>query len=276
MAPEELVPANVLAVLAESGGSIIVAYQRQIGFNLDGWLGFAISLGSNTGILLSHMLGVRAEARGRHDIGWYLKLVQAHEALRRGYTAVHWTFDPMRGANARLNLEKLGAVVTELTIDKYGTLRSSLYGNVPSDRFTAHWDLLAPRVAERIGLVADGRYQPPALAEVRNLPSVTPDAAGEQRLARPRRLRSQIPGDIDQLMRDDPVAAIAWRQEMRQTLSRLLTTKSARGPAPGTIDPAGVEIAVTDGAYVITGIATGLDDTGERQSWYLLDRKGQG
>ena len=29
----------------------------------------------------------------------------------------------MRGANARLNLEKLGAIVRELTLDKYGVLQ---------------------------------------------------------------------------------------------------------------------------------------------------------
>ncbi|MDQ3693473.1 MAG: hypothetical protein M3464_07580 [Chloroflexota bacterium] len=273
MAPEELVPANVLAVLAESGGSVIVAYRRRAGFTVDGWLGFVISLGTDTGTLLSHMLGVRAEARGRHDIGWYLKLVQAHEALRRGYVAASWTFDPMRGVNARLNLEKLGAVVTELTLDKYGTLRSSLYGDVPSDRFTAHWDLLSPATAERIRLIASEGYQALMVAEVQEVPIVTLDSIADLVVARPPRLRYQIPGDIDQLMRDDPASAIGWRQEMRQTLAALVTTKSAGGGVPVPADPVGIGIAVTPGAYIVTGIATGSDSSGERQSWYLLERK---
>lgn len=273
MAPEELVPANVLAVLAESGGSVIVAYRRRAGFTVDGWLGFAISLGTDTSTLLSHMLGVRAEARGQHDIGWYLKLVQGYEALRRGYVAASWTFDPMRGVNARLNLEKLGAVVTEFTLDKYGTLRSSLYGDVPSDRFTAHWDLRSPATADRMRLIASGRYHAPTLAEVHDVPIVTLDAIADQVLARPPRLRYQIPGDIDQLMRDDPAAAIGWRQEMRQILSPLVTTKSADGGEKAAADPIGIGIAVAPGAYVVTGIATGPDPNGERQSWYLLERK---
>jgi predicted GNAT superfamily acetyltransferase len=272
MAPEELVPANVLAVLSECGGSLLVAYRQALGFTRDGWLGFAISMGSNSGALLSHMLGVRAEARGRHDIGWYLKVVQGYEALRQGYRAAHWTFDPMRGANGRLNLEKLGAVVRELTIDKYGTLGSELYGAVPTDRFTADWDLLDPATARRLHAVADRDYQPPSLADTRGLTLVTAESVDHVLAEKPPRLGYQVPGDIDRLMQDDPAAAIAWRREMRQVLSRLLTTKSACLPSPATSDPTQVGVRVTPGAYVITGIATGLADDGERRSIYLLQR----
>lgn len=275
MAAEELVPANVLAVLMESGGSILVAYRREIGFTAAGWLGFAISLGTNTGTLLSHMLGVRADARGRHDLGWHLKVLQGYEALHQGYRAAAWTFDPMRGANGRLNLEKLGATVVDLTIDKYGTLKSELYGAVPSDRFTATWDLLSPATAQRLQLVAAGQYQPPTLEEIGRLPLATIDAVDAIVAERPLRVGYRIPGDIDRLMRAHPTEAIRWRQEMRRVLSRLLTTKAACLESSMTPDPTAVGVRVTEGAYIITGIATGLDDTGERQSVYLLQRKDQ-
>lgn len=270
MTPEELVPANVLAVLADCGGTVLVAYRRDAGFTAAGWLGFAISLGSCTGTLLSHMLGVRPDARGRHDIGWYLKVLQGYEALRQGYHAASWTFDPMRGANARLNLEKLGAVVKEFTVDKYGTLRSSLYGDVPSDRVTATWDLCSPATAKRLHLVAGGQYHPPSLASIGDLPVATVEILAALVRDRPSRIAYRIPGDIDQLMRDEPAAAIAWRREMRQVLTALLTTASARLVDPAA-DPTQVGIAIDPGAYVITGIATGLDDNDRRQSWYLLD-----
>ncbi len=272
MAPEELVPANILAVLADSGGSVLVAYRLEAGFTFDGWLGFAISLGSPSGTLLSHMLGVRADARGRHDIGWYLKLIQGYDALRRGYKAVNWTFDPMRGANARLNLEKLGAVVLDFTLDKYGSLSSALYGEVPSDRFTADWDLLAPATADRLRQVADCVYQAPTLAEAHRLPRLTLDTLPDILRDQPRRLSYQIPGDIDVLMRDDPAAAITWRQEMRQVLAGVLTTKAATMPNPATTDPLAIAIATRPGAYFVNGIATGLDEAGERQSLYRLER----
>lgn len=272
MAPEELVPANILAVLGESGGSVLVAYQREIGFTLDGWLGFAISLGSSSGTLLSHMLGVRADARGRHDIGWYLKVLQGYDALRRGYRGVHWTFDPMRGANARLNLEKLGAVVRDFTLDKYGSLSSALYGEVPSDRFTADWDLLSPSTAHRLRQVADCTYQAPTLDEARLLPRLTLDTLPDILRDPPPRISYEIPGDIDALMRDDPAAAIAWRQEMRQVLARVLTTKAATMPDAATTDPLSISITTGSGEYLVNGIATGLDESGERQSLYRLER----
>ena len=69
-----------------------------------------------------------------------------------------------------------------------------------------------------------------------------------------------------------PATAIAWRQEMRQVLSQLLTTKAACPPTPATADPTQVGVCVTPGSYVITGIATGLADDGERRSVYLLQR----
>src|ERR671912_57464 len=185
MPPEELVPVNILAILPDTGGSVLVAYRENVEFNADGWLGFAIAAGGRSGTLVSHMLGVREEQRGTRDLGWHLKLLQGYEALRTGHRSAVWTFDPMRGANARLNMEKLGATVEELTLDKYGVLRTTLYGEVPSDRFTAHWDLLAALV------------------------------------------RYRIPGDIDQLMQDDPPAAIRWREEMREVLGALLKTKRA-------------------------------------------------
>src|SRR5262249_20567325 len=157
MPPELLVPSNVLAIMADTGGAVLAAYDPALGFTAEGWLGFIIGLGSSTGMLVSHMLGVREDVRGAADIRWSIKLIQAHEALRTGHHAMSWTFDPMRGANARLNLEKLGTVVHTLTIDKYGVLPSTLYGDVPSDRFTASWDLLDPATAERLQMVYDGR-----------------------------------------------------------------------------------------------------------------------
>ena len=108
MPPGDLVPSNLLAVVADTGGSVLVAYDFAKGCNVDGWLGFAIAVGARSGTLVSHMVGVREEARGNWDIGWYLKVIQGYEALRTDHRAAIWTFDPMRGANARLNLEKLG------------------------------------------------------------------------------------------------------------------------------------------------------------------------
>lgn len=271
--PELVVPTNVMAILPDAGGAVLVAYRLEAGFNAGGWLGFVIGFGARSGTLVSHMLGVREELRGTQHIGWHLKLLQAHEALRTGHTAAAWTFDPMRGMNARLNLEKLGATAGELTIDKYGVLRSALYGeNVPTDRLTAHWDLTAPASHHRLAEVAGGRYRGLEPADIADVPEATAGTLAALTAARPPRLRYRIPGDVDRLMRTDQQEAIRWRQEMRAVLSAFLTTKAIH-----LNDESGGPIAVGErkqrGDYIISSFATGLDDTGERASYYLLTRR---
>ncbi len=275
MPAEEVVPVNLLAVLADTGGSVLVAYDPKIGFGEDGWLGFAIALGARSGTLVSHMLGVRQEVRGSRDVGFSLKLIQAFEALRSGHASATWTFDPMRGANARLNIEKLGARIDEFTVDKYGVLRSDLYGPVPSDRLAARWDLLASATAERVRLVFEGRYRGPTPEAVADFPEVTPHALPALLAERPPRLRYRIPGDIDGLTRRDPMAAIRWRQEMRTVLSALLTTHAADAGDGSSTDPARIAVRRRSGAYAIDGLATGRDATGERSTFYLLERTGR-
>ncbi|MCC6313987.1 MAG: hypothetical protein IT337_08220 [Thermomicrobiales bacterium] len=272
MPPADWAPANLLAVLTATGGSVLAAYRGEVGWNGDGWLGFAIAAGGRSGVLVSHMLGVREGLRGGHDLGWLLKAIQAYEAVASGHHAASWTFDPMRGANARLNMEKLGATAVTLTVDKYGSLHSTLYGDVPTDRLTADWDLLSPAVAERLRAVHAGAYPGPDLAAVLTLPDVTPEnlAAVSDEPA----LRYRIPADIDTLAHDDPVGAAAWRREMRTVFGILLNREFAVTAAPkAAIDT----IARTDpGHFTITGFATSRGSDGNRENWYVLTRRTTG
>src|SRR5215204_6069192 len=273
MPPDELVPVNVLAILPDTGGSVLAAYRDELGFNADGWLGFAIAAGGRSGTLVSHMLGVREEQRGTRDLGWHLKLLQGYEALRAGHRSAVWTFDPMRGANARLNLEKLGATVRELTLDKYGVLRSELYGNVPSDRFTAYWDLVAATTHGRLEDVRTERYLGPDPELVRDLPEITPDNAEQLAKAAPAAARYRIPADIDALMSDDARRANDWRSEMRRALSPFMTIKSARAAsADAPLIEVGVDLR--PGAYDVVAFATDVRAAGDRDNWYVLRRRG--
>jgi chorismate synthase len=274
MPPDELVPVNILAILPDTGGSVLVAYRETVGFNADGWLGFAIAAGGRSGTLVSHMLGVREEQRGTRDLGWHLKLLQGYEALRAGHRSAVWTFDPMRGANARLNLEKLGASVRELTLDKYGVLRSDLYGNVPSDRFTAYWDLVSAVTHGRLDEVRTGRYSGPDPQMVRTFPEITPDNAGRLVASAPFAARYRIPADIDDLMVADARRANAWRSEMRAALSPFITVKSAR--LAGTAEAAPIEVGVNmrPGAYDVVAFATDARSQDDRENWYVLRRRG--
>ncbi len=274
MPPEDLVPVNMLAILPDTGGTVLVAYREELGFNADGWLGFAISAGSRSGVLVSHMLGVREEQRGARDLGWHLKLLQGYEALRSGHRSAIWTYDPMRGANARLNIEKLGATVRELTLDKYGVLRSELYGNVRSDRFTTHWDLVSATTHGRLEEVRTGRYSGLAPDAIRAIPEITAEHAGDLARSAPPMVRYQIPADIDALMIQDAQLAHTWRNEMRDALTPFLTIKSAR-TSPGPQDsPISIGVDTRFGAYDVVAFVSDDRASEDRQNWYVLRRRG--
>ncbi len=274
MPPSELVPVNILAILPDTGGSVLAAYREDVGFNADGWLGFAIAAGGRSGTLVSHMLGVREEQRGTRDLGWHLKVLQGYEALRAGHRSAVWTFDPMRGANARLNLEKLGTTVRELTLDKYGVIQSELYGDVPSDRFTAFWDLASATTHGRLEDVRTGHYLGPDPENVRALPEITPDNAREVAAAAPPGARYRIPADIDDLMEVDPQRANLWRSEMRAALAPFVTIKSARTGESSTSSPVETGVNMRPGAYDAIAFATDERTPGERENWYVLRRRG--
>jgi predicted GNAT superfamily acetyltransferase len=218
------------------------------------------------------MLGVRPDVRGAAGIGWALKLAQAEAARKTGHHAMQWTFDPMRGGNARLNIYKLGAVVDEMTIDKYGGLTTALYGEVPSDRFIARWDFNSPVSLARNQAAADRRSAGTTLEEALALPMLS--AKGVDHIARssPTQIAYEIPGDVDALMRENPQRAIAWRAEARALLSRFLTTNRAITCREGS-EPAGIRIETTPGQYRIDGFASGIDATGARRGLYVLTRK---
>lgn len=271
---KEAVPVNILAIIEDTGASVLVAYQMDKGFNADGWLGFAFGIGTKHGPMYSHMLGVRSEYRGGIDLGWYLKVLQGYLALQEGFDEMTWTVDPMRGANARLNQEKLAATAMNLTLDKYGVMRSTLYGNVPTDRFTNMWDMRSDHVHERLQQVYSREFRPRRPVDLDGLPEVTPDNVGELRLELPPQVIYRVPGDIDQLMRIDPQRAVDWRNEMREVLGILMTRRAAIvGDDVAIEGPIAIRMSVVDGPYDVTGFATELDEFGNRESLYLLERK---
>jgi predicted GNAT superfamily acetyltransferase len=94
--------------------------------------------------LHSHMLAVLPEFRGR-GLGRLLKLAQRREAMTRGIRWIEWTFDPLEGKNAYLNLELLGAIARRYVPNHYGISTSPLHRGLPTDRLIAEWWLDSPR-----------------------------------------------------------------------------------------------------------------------------------
>ena len=186
----DLIPANELIVVPETGGAVIAVFlpedpDRAVGI-LVGWGGFV-----GRPRIVSDFLAIRSEARSL-GLATELKRLQAAIALSRGFAEIVWTVDPLRAANARLNFGKLGATAHRYEIDRYGaTFATTLYGGLPTDRLHITWDILSPRVISR--LLGQEETQQPA-GDTRPCPIFARDERGHRPRRDPRRYRCPARG----------------------------------------------------------------------------------
>ncbi len=227
----DLASSSILVAVHETGGEVLGAFdgEQLVGF-VSGWGGYV----DGRARLVSDLMAVESGYRG--GIGFALKGLQAIITLQAGFEEIVWTVDPLRAANARLNLERLGAHSCKYLRNLYGEhFAEGLYGGLPSDRLFLTWPLRSARVRSRLL----GRYQPlepGALAALPEYGSGTSES----------RVRLAIPGDFDGLLSSDPARAREWRYRLRDNL----------------------EAAFASG-YVITGFA---GRRGEPYGYYVLER----
>lgn len=252
MPERDAVPSNLLAIAGDTGGNVLIARDSEGQIE-----GFILTMGVSDGTLFLHMIGVDPESRYKKNLGWNLSLLQLLIAKEKGITKIVWTYDPLRGSNARLNLEKLGATVQKYTINKYGRQNNELYGEDPTDRFTAEWDIDDPRVTERLRKIESGEYRPKTLQEVAGL-LILEEAMVDSSIA-PAEFLVEIPYDIDELPADQTAS---WRVRLRGILTSILDTESAI-------------LGKTTNDFAVTGFATGQDDTENTvRSFYIISRRG--
>jgi predicted GNAT superfamily acetyltransferase len=209
---EEAVPSHQLLITARYGGLLLGAYEA------GELVGFAYAFPAWTprdgAWLHSQMLAVREDLRSR-GVGWQLKVAQRAEALAMGYRRITWTYDPLQGPNAHLNIARLGAIARHYEVDVYGGMTDALNAGLPSDRFLVEWELDSPRVRERLA----GQAPPAAEAA----PLVNPVAFRDGRpyvaaldLGRQEpELAVAIPERLADLKAADPGLALDWRLQTR-------------------------------------------------------------
>jgi GNAT superfamily N-acetyltransferase len=113
----ECVPPAILMVSQKIGGVAAGAFDASGKI-----LGFVFGMtGVKDGRLVhwSDMLAVRPEARDL-GIGHRLKLYQRDLVREIGVKSILWTYDPLVARNAHLNLNRLGAKVSEYVVNMYG------------------------------------------------------------------------------------------------------------------------------------------------------------
>lgn len=204
----DLMPANALIGAYETGGDVIGAFAMTDGE--ERFAGHCVSLGGyyrGRPRIVSDFMVLYPEYRS-FGLGAELKKLQAAIALERGFTEIVWTVDPLRAANARLNIEKLGAISNRYEINRYGEeYGEGIYGGMPTDRLHMSWEIGSAAVGERLL----GQTPPLTFADIREDPPYEPGTSEERVLV-------HIPGDIDSLLRGDPAEALDWRLALRESL----------------------------------------------------------
>lgn len=211
-------PYTQLISSAHNGGVLLGAYQgpELVGF-VYGYLGMS---GAKL-YLFSQRMGVLPNLQS-HGIGMKLKLAQRDQMLRQGIDLIVWTYDPLLGKNASLNIEKLGGIVRHYARDIYGTVNNPLQVGLSTDRFLLEWELMSDRVRERIRSTAPRPLAQDWLAE--NKYSFVNYAAWEGNLPRPMAsdleladdvVLVQIPPDLNAIKKVDLGIARGWRESTR-------------------------------------------------------------
>jgi chorismate synthase len=211
----DCVPASLIMVNQKIGGLTAGA------FDTDGkLLGFVFGL---TGIKdkqlvhWSHMLGVREKVRDL-GLGRRLKLYQREQLLERGVEVIYWTFDSLVARNAHLNLNRLGAEITEYVPDMYGVDASSkLHQGLGMDRFIVAWHIADEHVEQAIR----GQVQTD-VHSFANTPVVNTQALDEgsfapfpgEFLTLPK-IQVEIPSDIQTVKAESVEIAVQWRATTR-------------------------------------------------------------
>lgn len=184
-------PGDLMMVIQHEGGLTAGAFRG------DMLLGYVFGFPTRkVAVQHSHRLAVVPQARGL-GLALALKWHQRDWCLARGITLVRWTYDPLRHANANLNIARLGARVSTYYNDYYGPM-DGINKGTPSDRLLAIWQLDAPHVAR---LAAGIEERGAGLAN----PSGTA-------------LHLAIPQDFGAMLQSDPQAALETRLAARQFL----------------------------------------------------------
>ncbi|MCB0212343.1 MAG: hypothetical protein KDJ52_23580 [Anaerolineae bacterium] len=128
----------VLKTAATNGGVVLGAVDEET----DKMIGFLFSFigREKSGLfkLCSQNMGVLKDWR-RYGIAEELKQEQRRRTIDQGLPLITWTYDPLEGPNANLNLHKLRAISRTYYRDYYGIDFGTLNAGLPSDRLLVEW-----------------------------------------------------------------------------------------------------------------------------------------
>jgi predicted GNAT superfamily acetyltransferase len=211
---DDVIPASLLKVSQKVGGVTAGAFDES-----GRMVGFVFGLtGMHDGVPAhwSHMLAVSNDVRGR-GVGKALKLYQRSRLLEQGVRVAYWTFDPLVARNANLNLNGLGAEITEYVKDMYLDTGSDLHRGLGMDRFIVVWHLDNERVRAVLAGTVRSHGERFAQAPVVNTRvengGIIPE---DQDLPMAQAVRVEIPAAIEEVQKRSLDLAARWRANTRR------------------------------------------------------------
>src|SRR5690625_376622 len=207
-------PTHQTLTAIKNGGIIIGAYNNDklIGISY----GFAGLNAGNT-YLCSHMLGTGEEYRSR-KIGEQLKQKQRTVAIDKGYTTIHWTFDPLETRNAYLNLSKLNGICDTYIENAYGDMKDGINKGIPSDRFEIHWYITSPHVEDNTEIITDNATQINLITIENGIPEFLTSIAYPYTAEV---YALDVPKDFQGLKKQNHDIALDWRYKTRTIFQSL-------------------------------------------------------
>jgi len=223
----DVVPAHLLITVVHNGGVVLGAFaaEKLVGF-VFGFPGLESTPDGPRPKHCSHMAGVTADYRDR-GVGFALKRAQWQVVRHQGLDHVTWTYDPLLGRNANLNIARLGAVCSTYRRSEYGDMRDDFNAGLPSDRFQVDWWINTRRVELRLSkrprpALSLGHLARVGVQPLYSLPSMPLEAAQGRPAGLPRPpehvpalaaqlMAAEIPSDFMALKSADFALARDWR-----------------------------------------------------------------
>ncbi len=205
----------ILLTASQNGGTVLGAFDAHgdsSGGQMVGYLFGFLGLDGNRGPLklCSQTMGVLPGYRGR-GIAEALKWAQRDRALQLGLKLITWTYDPLAGPNAFLNLHKLNGITRTYKRNIYGEHFGALNEGLPTDRFLVEWWL------DEIGNIKS------QISNIKGGVVTEVEGAGtDQRLAdydleaQDEAVRVETPVNIQGIRQTDLKLAIDWRIKTRE------------------------------------------------------------
>jgi predicted GNAT superfamily acetyltransferase len=208
----------VLNTASKNGGVVLGAFDDANGEMIAFLFSF---LGREPGgpvKLCSQSMGVLKEWRGQ-GVAEALKRTQRERAISQALPLITWTFDPVEGPNAQLNLHKLQAISRTYVRDVYGSNFGVLNAGLPTDRLLVEWwvvgDWLLPDRDEDLDAIWDSL---PVFDVAGSGPSrwiVRADLALENDF-----ISLEIPADFQAVKAANMELALDWRLKVRKAFEK--------------------------------------------------------